>query len=257
MTSSTKKSQEVSPDNDRAVQPGIFDPRDVPIWQEATENVHRQIAVPGERLSVPALQQRFAEPPPWEQELRRELYPKEHSPRDAAVLIGLQPWQPPEITAPTSGLRVVLTQRTPHLRSHGGQIAFPGGKIDDEDPDAVAAALREAHEEVGVPSEGVEVLGQLPLYITGTGYHVTPVVAGLPPTLEFAPNPFEVDEVFTVPLDFLMDPQHHRLHQWQPAHNHRREWFSMPYYDLQAGRERYIWGVTAGILRNLYRFLAA
>ena len=156
----TKHSQQsVSPDNDRGVQPGIFDPRDVPVWQEATDNVHRQIAVPWDRLSVPALQQRFAEPPNWEQELRREQYPQEHSPRDAAVLIGLQPWQLPEVTAPTSGLRVVLTQRTPHLRSHGGQIAFPGGKIDDDDHDAVAAALREAHEEVGVPSYVLEVLG--------------------------------------------------------------------------------------------------
>lgn len=246
-------SQSASPDNDRRAQPGVFDPRQVPIWQEATDSVHQQLAVPPDRLLVPFLQQRFADPKPWERELRREQYPQEHTSRDAAVLIGLQPWRVQDQPM----LRVLLTQRTAHLRSHAGQIAFPGGKIDDDDHDAVAAALREAHEEVGMSAAGVEVLGQLPLYVTGTGYRVTPVVALLPEQVEFLPNPHEVDEVFTVPLHFLMNPLHHRKHQWQPAHNHRREWFSMPYYDGEAGRERYIWGVTAGILRDFYRFLAA
>ncbi len=254
--SSARVSQTKSPDNDQRVEPGIFDPLQVPVWQEATRNIQGGLIVPADRLTPQAVQQRFAMPPLWEPELRQERYPAQAAPRDAAVLLGLQWWQDPSRDG-ESILRVLLTQRTAHLRSHAGQIALPGGKIDAEDASAAAAALREAEEEVGVHPAGVEVLGQMPQYVTGTGYRITPVVALLPSELELIANPHEVADMFTVPLPFLMDPRHHRKHQWQPDSTHRREWFSMPYYDMAAGKERYIWGVTAGILRDFYRFMSA
>jgi 8-oxo-dGTP pyrophosphatase MutT (NUDIX family) len=114
--------------------------------------------------------------------------------------------------------------------------------------------LREAHEEVGLDPGHVEVLGNLSEYITGTAFIVTPVVALIQPDHVIKPNPDEVAEVFEVPLSFLMNPAHHRRHAFE-AQGVRREWFSMPYQDLQ--HERFIWGATAGMLRNLYRFLSA
>ncbi len=149
---------------------------------------------------------------------------------------------------------VLLTQRTPYLSTHSGQIAFPGGKVDESDHDATAAALREAEEEVGLPTSHVEVLGQLPIYTTGSSFLITPVVALVRPGFELRPNAFEVAEVFEVPLAFLMNPANHRHHNvhWQGAERH---WLSMPYLD--AGVERFVWGATAGMLRNFYRFLSA
>jgi len=149
---------------------------------------------------------------------------------------------------------VLLTLRAQHLSTHSGQIAFPGGKVDDTDADAVAAALREAQEEIGLGAHFVEVLGQLPIYVTGSAFHVTPVVALISPDMVLRPNPFEVADVFEVPLAYLMNPAHHRHHRvdWQGV---QREWLSMPYQD--ATTERFIWGATAGMLRNFYRFLQA
>ena len=141
-----------------------------------------------------------------------------------------------------------------HLATHAGQIAFPGGRTDPSDGSAVAAALREAHEEVGLPPGCVEVLGCLPAYLTGTRYSVTPVLGLIPPDVPWSPSPFEVADVFEVPLAFLMNPAHHRWHEaaYQGA---LRRWLSMPYQD--GDTERYIWGATAGMLRNLYGFLSA
>lgn len=149
---------------------------------------------------------------------------------------------------------VLLTQRTSHLSTHAGQIAFPGGKVDETDADAVAAALREAEEEVGLAPQWLEVLGQLPLYTTGSAFMVTPVVALVRPGFSLQPNAHEVAEVFEVPLAFLMNPAHHRHHQvfWQGV---QRQWLSMPYQDH--AQDRFIWGATAGMLRNFYRFLSA
>jgi 8-oxo-dGTP pyrophosphatase MutT (NUDIX family) len=149
---------------------------------------------------------------------------------------------------------VLLTQRTAHLSNHSGQIAFPGGRQDEQDADAVAAALREAAEEVGLHQHHVSVLGTLPLYVTGTGFKVTPVVALIDPAMQLQANPDEVAEVFEVPLLFLMNPAHHRRHAvvWEGV---RREWFSMPYQE--GATQRMIWGATAGILRNFYQFLQA
>lgn len=213
---------------------------------------HDWPAVPAERLNAQALRARFAMPPVWTPEVVREPRFSERPPADAAVLVPL--------VQRDDGLAVLLTQRTAHLPTHAGQIAFPGGKVDAQDSGVHAAALRETHEEVGLHPRHVEVIGQLPVYITGTGFHVTPVVALVQPPFELAPNPGEVDAVFEVPLAFLMDPAHHRRHafDWQ---GHQRQWFSMPYLqtlpDASDPVERFIWGATAGMLRNFYRFLLA
>jgi 8-oxo-dGTP pyrophosphatase MutT (NUDIX family) len=151
-------------------------------------------------------------------------------------------------------LTVLLTHRTHHLSSHSGQVAFPGGKADPDDADAVATALREAQEEIGLEAAYVEVLGCMPTYTTGSAFVVTPVVALVSEAMNVQANPHEVAQVFEVPLSFLMNPAHHQRHrvQWE---GQAREWLSMPYHDGQM--EHFIWGATAGMLRNLYRFLQA
>jgi 8-oxo-dGTP pyrophosphatase MutT (NUDIX family) len=149
-------------------------------------------------------------------------------------------------------LMVLLTQRTAHLSSHSGQIAFPGGKADPGDNDESDTALRESEEEIGLSRQLVEVLGHLPIYTTGSAYVVTPVIALVRPEAELALNHHEVADAFEVPLEFLMNPANHRHHamEWAGA---TRTWMSMPYHD--GAQERFIWGATAGMLRNFYRFL--
>ncbi|MES0811617.1 CoA pyrophosphatase [Roseibium sp. SCPC15] len=161
----------------------------------------------------------------------------EGPPRDAAVLIG--------ILERGDGPSVVLTQRTGHLKSHAGQVAFPGGKIDPTDDGPIEAALREADEEIGLPPGHVEPLGNLAPYLTGSGYRVVPVVGAIREISSYHPNPGEVEDVFEVPLDFLMNPANHQKQSrvWQGK---RRYFYAMPF------GERYIWGVTAGIIRSLY-----
>lgn len=140
---------------------------------------------------------------------------------------------------------VLLTQRTAHLRDHPGQISFPGGRVEPEDRTPSETALREAAEEIGLPRSQVEIIGFLPEYRTGTGFRVTPVVGFVQPPVLPAPDPFEVAEVFEVPLTFLLDPTNH---QRQSMHyrGRLREFYAMPY------GERFIWGATAGMIRALY-----
>ena len=159
--------------------------------------------------------------------------------RPAAVLI-------PVIDHPEP--TVLLTLRTDGLSSHAGQIAFPGGKIDPGDASPLAAALREAEEEIGLDRRLVEPLGYLDLYLSGTGFRIVPTVARVAPTFQLKVNASEVADVFEVPLAFLMGPENHQRHS--------REWRGMmrTYYAMPFG-DRYIWGVTAGILRNLYERL--
>jgi 8-oxo-dGTP pyrophosphatase MutT (NUDIX family) len=162
--------------------------------------------------------------------------------RDAAVLVPVVD-HGPEAT-------VLLTQRNANLRSHSGQVAFPGGRIDAGDVSAEAAALRETMEEIGLPGERVEVIGRLPDYVTGSGYRIAPVLSVVKPGFHLHLNPAEVDAAFEVPLSFLMDPaNHHR--QSRTLNEVRRYFYEMPF------GERYIWGVTAGIIRTLYERLYA
>lgn len=161
----------------------------------------------------------------------------EKPPRDAAVLIGLR--------NSDAGPSVMLTQRTGHLNSHAGQVAFPGGKIDPEDKGPVDAALREAYEEIGLDPLLARPLGSLAPYFTGSGYRIIPVVAAIDEPVSYVPNPNEVEDVFEVPFQFLMDPANHQK-QSRVWNGQRRYFYEMPFAD------RYIWGVTAGIIRSLY-----
>jgi len=180
-------------------------------------------------------------------ELRRHL-PEPLTP--AAVMV-------PLVDRP-EGMTVLLTQRASHLKAHPGQISFPGGRVEDHDVDAVATALRETEEEVGLDRRHVEVIGALPTYSTVTGFVVTPVVALVEPGFTLALDSFEVAEAFEVPLPFLMTPAHHRRHRFEMA-GVQRQFLSMPWQGIaDDGRARsyFIWGATAAMLRNLYGFLA-
>lgn len=161
-------------------------------------------------------------------------------PKIAAVLI--------PIVAHPEGPTVLLTERAASLRQHSGQIAFPGGRMDPGDPTPLAAALREAEEEIGLDPRSVRTLGYLDAYLSGTNYFIVPVVGLVEPGFRLTLNRDEVESVFEVPLSFLMDEENHELHarEWRGA---VRSYYAMPF------GERYIWGVTAGILRNLHERL--
>jgi 8-oxo-dGTP pyrophosphatase MutT (NUDIX family) len=156
--------------------------------------------------------------------------------RPAAVLVGVV-----DRDLPT----VLLTQRTADLANHPGQIAFPGGKIDPQDETPLDAAMREAHEEVGLERKTIEPIGYLDLYLTFSGFRILPAVARIAPDYAVKINPKEVVDAFEVPLEFLMTPANHQRHS-REQRGVTRHYYAMPF------EQRYIWGVTAGILRNLY-----
>lgn len=223
-----------------ATTPSI-DPRQVPVMQVDSHLP----AVDALALSGSALRQRFRSPPLWEPEKLVEKRWDDRAPIAAAVLVPIV-----MRASPT----VLLTQRTAHLPTHAGQIAFPGGKVDAGDASVHAAALREAWEEIGLAPNHVEVIGELPVYATGSAFLVTPVVALVDPGYGLALNSSEVSDAFEVPCAYLMNPANHRHHE-TTVMGVKRHFLSMPYQ--QGENERYIWGATAGMLRNLYRLLAA
>jgi 8-oxo-dGTP pyrophosphatase MutT (NUDIX family) len=198
-----------------------------------------------------SLKSRLQNPPTWQPEItdenrhviaaniiaRRQAAGKI---TQAAVLIPL--------LVKEEGLSVLLTQRTNHLHDHAGQISFPGGRMDPQDMSPHDTALRESEEEIGLRRESVEIIGNLPQYLTVSGYSVTPVVALVQPQAEYVLDSFEVADVFDVPLQFLMNPANHQVRVWQSDLGSRR-FYSMPY------QNRFIWGATAGMLRNLYHLL--
>ncbi|ESX22345.1 DNA mismatch repair protein MutT [Mesorhizobium sp. LSJC264A00] len=162
--------------------------------------------------------------------------------RDAAVLI--------PVVDHGRDATVLLTKRAEKLRSHSGQVAFPGGTIDPTDATPEAAALRETFEEIGLGQDRIEIIGRMPDYVAGSGYRIAPVLAVVQPGFTLSLNADEVDAAFEVPLSFLMDPANHTRdsRMWNDL-----EWF---FYDMPYGGQR-IWGVTAGIIRTLYERLYA
>jgi 8-oxo-dGTP pyrophosphatase MutT (NUDIX family) len=230
-------------------RPPVLNPRAVPV----VGNDAHLPPVPAERLASDALRRRFASPPQWEPEKRGDggLFTG-YERADASVLVPL--------VERDDGLAVLLTQRTAHLRAHAGHVAFPGGRADPGDVDAVDTALRETEEEVGLARAQVEVIGTLPLYRTVTFFDVKPVVGIVQPGFTLTLDTFEVAEAFEVPLAFLMTPANHQRHVFEAA-GHRREFLSMPWPrpqpDAAGHTDYFIWGATAAMLRNFYRFLSA
>jgi len=195
------------------------------------------------------LRERFARPRPWVPLLLgdraagrdgEELPPE--ALRPAAVLIAM-------IDRP-EGFHILLTRRTAHLHDHAGQISFPGGREEPEDASPESTALRETHEEIGLPPHRVEILGRLNQYVTVTGYRVTPVVGVVQPPFELAPDDFEVAEIFELPLGVLLDSDNHQRNT-VVARGARRRYYAIPH------ERHYIWGATAAMLLNLYSFLTA
>ncbi len=216
-----------------------FDPEALPV-----DSLGGEEAISSDRLTADALRRRFASPPDWVPEITAErlVQPMTRPLTDAAVLL--------PIVLREEGPTLLLTQRTAHLNDHAGQISFPGGRVETVDTSPIETALRETEEETGLDRRHIEVIGTLPVYQTGTGFRVIPVVGIVQPPFDVKADPFEVAEIFEVPLSFLMNGMHHqrRTAEFQTG---RRTFYVMPYDRF------FIWGATAGMLRNLFHFLRA
>jgi 8-oxo-dGTP pyrophosphatase MutT (NUDIX family) len=234
----------------------VFEPEILPVEETGAHLP----PVAAARLTPDGLRARFEQRLSWEPEPFVEApWRDTHAdPRIAAVLVPL--------VVREHGLTVLLTQRADHLNDHAGQVSFPGGRHEPFDADATATALREAHEEVGLDPSRVEILGALPDYLTGTGFRVTPVVGLVHPPFTLTVDTVEVAEAFEVPLAFLMNPAYHEVRVFRYEGGERR-FFAMPYprnaspeageSASATGSHYFIWGATAAMLRNFYRFLAA
>lgn len=218
-----------------------FDPASQP-WQPADDGL---IAVAPERLQPELLRDVLSQDEPWPQDRLGSTeyrHPgREGDPVPAAVLI-------PLVMRP-DGIRVMLTQRSAHLYDHAGQISFPGGRVEVEDVTPIATALRETQEETGLSAAYIEVVGTMPCYQTSTGFSITPVVGLVRPGFTLSADVFEVAEIFEVPLSFLADPANHRLYRGPLPDGRVRQYYAMPW------QQYFIWGATAGMLRNLYHRL--
>ena len=193
-------------------------------------------------LDVAGLKERLKRTPP-----AFAVYGDDGTGREQAALTAAAVLVP--IVRREPALTVIFTQRTAHLKAHSGQVSFPGGRAEPHDPTPEHTALREAQEEIWLPLERVEVLARLPEYLTRTGFRVTPVVGLIEPPLVLTPDPREVQEVFEVPLAFLLDPQNHQ------RRTRELQGRTVGYYVMEY-EQRVIWGATAGMLVNLYRHLA-
>ncbi len=216
-----------------------FDPELLPV-----DSLGGEDAITLEQLRADALRARFSNPPEWSPEItiERLVRPMAGPLTDAAVLL--------PIVLRDDGATLLFTQRAAHLTAHAGQISFPGGRMEAYDASPIETALRETEEEIGLDRMHIDVIGTLPEYHTGTGFRVTPVVAIVQPPFEMRADPFEVAEIFEVPLSFLMNGMHHQRRTAEFITG-SRTFYVMPY-------ERFfIWGATAGMLRNLFHFLRA
>jgi 8-oxo-dGTP pyrophosphatase MutT (NUDIX family) len=221
----------------------LFDPMAIPV-----NSIAGEAALSAERFDSNWLRDRLAHPPQWMAEDNEEqrLRQSRGIVRPAAVLIAIVQRVEGSTLLPT----LLFTQRTADLTDHPGQISFPGGRVEESDVSPVETALRETEEEIGLARTHVEVIGQLPDYHTGTGYCVTPVVALVTPPFDLRPDAREVAEIFEVPLSFLMDGVNHQRRIVElPDQALRRTFYSIQY------QRYFIWGATAGMLRNLFHLL--
>lgn len=218
-----------------------FEPNAQP-WQSADAGLS---AIAPDHLTPEFLRDVLKQGGPWPQDSLGSTeyrHPgREGSPVLAAVLV-------PLVIRP-EGVSVMLTKRTAHLYDHAGQISFPGGRVETSDVSPIATALRETLEETGLSEGYIELLGTMPVYLTSTGFAITPVLSLVHPGFTLTPDVFEVAEIFEVPLSFLADPANHRLYRGPLPDGRERRYYAMPWHDY------FIWGATAGMLRNLYHML--
>ncbi len=205
------------------------------VWPGRESDLNREIVIERLTTGITPNQHRTTHSR-GDHDLNPGVGPPDNRLISAAVLV-------PIVDRP-NGLTVLLTKRTNHLRDHAGQVSFPGGRVEPNDVDHEAAALRETQEEIGLSADRIDLVGRLDRYVTRTGYEVIPVVGFVNPPFTVEPDPFEVADIFEVPLQFLADPENHQRHS-RFYNGTRREFYAMPYNGY------YIWGATAGMIVNL------
>ncbi|MFC3339344.1 CoA pyrophosphatase [Paracandidimonas soli] len=226
----------------RLTRPG-FDPRLQPVVPLSPGTI-----LPQDALSEDFIRRAFRQGGSWQVEpLLAELFDA-HGLRQPG-LVHAAVFMP--LVQRLDGLHVLFTRRATHLSDHAGQISFPGGRIEASDRDPIAAAIRETQEEVGIDPVYLDFIGTQPSMLTSTGFTMTPIVGAIRPGFSMRPDPSEVAEVFEVPLSVLMDPARHSLHRAALPDGTDRLYFSMLW------EEHFIWGATAALIRNFYRFLQA